>query len=185
MSLKPGERPRNTRGNPYHILAVRPLTEADLLALREKSSPINRIKKFRDSYHAVARAMAAGLNNIQVAEATGYSVTTISCYRRDPAMLDQVARYREMLTEDWREEQDQISRQSVAAIAKGLRTIHDHFDDADERGELVPMNRALSVVSDLMDRFGYGKKSATLNMNVNYASELEAAIQRTKRIAAE
>jgi DNA-binding CsgD family transcriptional regulator len=188
MSLKPGERPRNTRGNPYHILAVRPLTEADLPALREKSAPWARIQKLRDSHHNIARLMASGLSNVQVANVAGVSLATVSRYRNDPAMQENVARYRDMIDEGWREEQDHISNMSVSAIAKGLRTIHDHFDDADDRGELVPMNRALSVVSDLMDRFGYGKKSANLNVNVNYAAELEAAIHRTnslKKVAAE
>jgi uncharacterized protein YerC len=180
MSLKPGERPRNTRGRPYQILSVRPLVEADLSVLRQKSAPVARIQAMRDSYHAVARLMASGLNNKEVADATGYSTVRISQFRRDPTMQENVARYRDMITEDWREEQDSISRLSVSAIAKGLRTIHDHFDDADTAGELVPMNRALSVVSDLMDRFGYGKKSQQTNVNVNYAAELEAAIARSK-----
>lgn len=185
MSLKPGERPRNTRGNPYHILTVRPLTEADLPALREKSSPSARIQNLRDSHHNIARMIASGLTNVQIANQTGHSLAHASRCRRDPSVIELVAHYRALVTEEWLSEQDQISTMSVAAIAKGLRTIHDHFDDADAAGELVPMNRALSVVSDLMDRFGYGKKSATLNMNVNYADELEAAIQNQKKVAAE
>ena len=180
MSLKPGERPRNTRGRPYQILSVRPLVEADLAVLRQKSAPLARIQNLRDSHHAVARYMASGLTNAQIADITGHSLGAMSRYRRDPAVLELVAHYRDMITEDWRDEQDNISKLSVSAIAKGLRTIHDHFDDADTAGELVPMNRALSVVSDLMDRFGYGKKSQQTNVNVNYAAELEAAIARSK-----
>ena len=180
MSLRPGERPRNTRGKPYHILAVRPLQEPDLAALREKSAPMARIQNIRDSHHAVARMMASGLNNLQISQIVGISLPTAARYRRDPAIQELVAHYRALVTEEWLEEVDTISQMSVSAIAKGLRTIHDHFDDADARGELVPMNRALSVVSDLMDRFGYGKKTSSVNLNVNYAAELEAAIQRQR-----
>lgn len=180
MALRPGERPRNTRGNPYRILSVRPIQEADLSALREKSAPLSRIKNMRDSYHNVARLMASGLNNVQIADLTGYSLGSLVRFRRDPTMQENVAHYRALITDEWLDEQDTIAKMSVSAIAKGLRTIHDHFDDADAAGELVPMNRALSVVSDLMDRFGYGKKSQQTNLNVNYAAELEAAIQRSR-----
>jgi DNA-binding CsgD family transcriptional regulator len=187
MSLRPGERPRNTRGNPYSILAIRPLKESDLPALREKSAPLARLQTLRDSHHQVARLMATGLNNTQIATTLGHSLAALVRYRRDPSMQELVAHYRALVTEEWLEGVDHISSMSVSAIAKGLRTIHDHFDDADERGELVPMSRALSVVSDLMDRFGYGKKSQQTNLNVNYAAELEAAIarSRTKTIEAE
>ncbi len=187
MSLRSGERPRNPRGTPYKILAVRPLKESDLAALREKSAPLARLQTLRDSHHQVARMMASGLNNLQISQLVGISLATASRYRRDPALQELVAHYRALVTEEWLEDQDQISQMSMGAIVKSLRTIHDHFDDADERGELVPMNRALSVASDLMDRFGYGKKSQTTNVNVNYAAELEAAIQRsrTKTIEAE
>ena len=180
MALKSGESPRNSRGRPYTILTVSPLTEADLPALREKAAPIARLTALRDSHHAVARLMASGLNNVQIADSLGHSLASLSRWRSDPAMQDLVAHYRTLVTEEWLNEVDQISKMSVSAIAKGLRTIHDHFDDADDRGELVPMNRALSVVSDLMDRFGYGKKSSTTNVNVNYAAELEAAIARSR-----
>ena len=172
--------PRNTRGRPYKILSARPLAEADLVALREKSAPMARLQSLRDSHHNVARMMAAGLTNTQIADTTGHSLGSMVRYRRDPAMQELVAHYRALVTEEWLSEVDHISQMSVSAIAKGLRTIHDHFDDADSRGDLVPMNRALSVVSDLMDRFGYGKKSQQTNLNVNYAAELEAAIARTR-----
>ena len=180
MSLKPGQSPRNSRGTPYKILHVRPLDESDLPALREKSAPMARLTNLRDSHHAVARLMASGLTNVAIAEALGHSLQSMTRYRRDPAMQELVAHYRSLITDNWLEDQDQITRMSVSAITKGLRTIHDHFDEAEATGDLVPLPRALNVVSDLMDRFGYGKKSATLNMNVNYAAELEAAIARSR-----
>lgn len=171
---------RNSRGRPYRILAVRPLNEADLPALREKSAPMARLTALRDSHHTVARLMASGMTNVQIAETTGHSLGSMTRYRRDPSMMELVAHYRALVTDEWLNDVDRISSMSVSAIAKGLRTIHDHFDDADSRGELVPMNRALNVVSDLMDRFGYGKKSQQTNLNVNYAAELEAAIARSR-----
>lgn len=180
MSLKPGQRPRNTRGQPYHILAVRPLTEADLPALREKSAPLARLAALRDSHHAVARLMATGLTNIQIAAQTGHSLASISRYRRDPSMVELVAHYRALITSEWLDEVDQFQRDWRVVATKALRTINDHFDDAEERGDLVPYNRAQSTLSDYGDRFGYGKKSATVNVSVNYAAELEAAIARTK-----
>ena len=180
MALKPGESPRNTRGDACRILSVTPLTEADLPALREKSAPIARLKSIRDSHHRVARMMASGATNAEIADSLGYSRVRVSQWRNDPAMQDLVAHYRDMITEVWKESQDVLAEMSLSAMSKAVRTINDHFDEADERDELIPLNSALKVASDLMDRFGYGKKSATLNVNLDYAAQLEAAIARSR-----
>ena len=185
MSLRPGERPRNTRGKPYHILSIRPLTEADLSVLREKSAPLARLQSLRDSHHRVARLMATGLNNVQIAEATGYSLQSISRYRSDPSMLDLVAHYRDLVTEDWRDETDHFHQLAISNMLRAERMLSDKLELADESGDLPTYRDLAAISSDRMDRFGYGKRSSQTNLNIDYASALEAAIARRKTIEAD
>ena len=187
MALRSGESPRNPRGKPYRILSVRPLVEADLATLREKSAPIARLQTLRDSHHNVARHMASGLNNAQIANITGHYLGSLSRWRADPSMLDLVAHYRSIIIEEWRDSVDEVQRLATRNMLKAERMLGDKLDEADETGDLPTFRDLVSITSDRFDRFGYGKRSSSTNLNIDYASALEAAIsrQRTKQIEAE
>lgn len=167
------------------IVSVRPLTEADLEHLRRPSIPAERIKNLRDSHHNIARLIASGLNQNEIAMRCGCSIGTISRFKRDPAGADLIAHYRSLKTTDWLADQDSITRLSNSAIGKIVRQYNDHLDESDASGELIPIRTLVAMGSDLMDRFGYGKKSAQLNINVGLAARLEERIARTKKIPAE
>ena len=145
MSLKPGEAPRNPRGKPYKILAVRPLTEADLPALREKSAPLARLASIRDSHHRVARLMASGLTNAQIALSTGHSLAAMARYRRDPAMDELVAHYRALLTEDWLEAEDHFTTLAMSNMLKAERMLGDKLDKADEEDDLPTFRDLVAI----------------------------------------
>jgi len=177
---------RRSYGN-AKVLDVRPLVEDDLTHLRQRSNGSQRLQRIRDSHHMIARLFASGLRVNEIATISGYSHIALSRFQKDPSVIELIAHYRAKVDDNWLAD---LSRDSVLAIAneamlRAVRHINDHFAEADEAGELIPLRPALSVASDLMDRFGYGKKSANLNVNVNYAAELEAAIARTKKVAAE
>jgi hypothetical protein len=53
---------------------------------------------------------------------------------------------------------------------KAERQLEDHLDTADERDELLPVRELVAITTDRMDRFGYGKKSMNLNVNVDFAA---------------
>ena len=73
-------------------------------------------------------------------------------------------------------------RMATEVNLKALRTINEHFDKADEDGELIPLSRALSVFADTSDRVGLIKKSVSMNVNVDFAAKLEAARHRSARV---
>ena len=185
MSLRPGQSPRNPRGKPYQILSVRPLVESDLAVLREKSAPIARLQTLRDSHHNIARLMAAGLSNVRIAETTGHSLPSLSRWRNDPALQELVAHYRTIVTEEWRDEVDSVQRYAMSNMLKAERMLSDKLDKADEEDDLPSYRDLVSITSDRMDRFGFGKRSSQTNLNVDYAAALEAAIARRKTIEAE
>jgi hypothetical protein len=114
---------------------------------------------------------------------TGYSLSRVSTLSMDPSMKELVAKYRARVDEKLDAAADQIAADGVRLISKYMRQVHDHFDQSDEVGELLPIASLAKIGPDLMDRFGYGKKNMNVNVNVDFAKHLEEAIARTKRVA--
>jgi hypothetical protein len=166
------------------VLEVRPLTEADLQHLREKSVGANRVKNLRDSHHMVARLIAFGLRLPDVAERTGYSLARIYTLSMDPSVKELVAKYRGVVDESYSEAIDENRNVAAAVVAKGLRHVNDAFDAADEAGELIPISTVSKILPDIMDRFGYGKQSMNVNVNIGLASRMEAFRERRKKLLA-
>ena len=166
------------------INSVRPITEADLELLRQ---PIARagLATLRDSHHNIARHLASGLSLVDTASLTGYSVQRLSNLRQDPAMQELIAHYRGIITEGWVESVDAHQTLAMSNMRKAERMIADKLDEADLVGDTLPTRDLIAIASDRMDRFGYSKKTANLNVNIDFAARLEAAISRTKKVAAE
>ena len=160
------------------------MVESDLEALRQPSLRTG-VAKLRDSHLRMARLFASGLRNYEIAEITGYAYNRVSMLRSDPAMVERVARLREALDADWREEQTTFESVAIRNMTAAERQLSDKLDEADAAGETLPTRELLAITSDRMDRFGYGKKNMNVNVNVDFAAKLEAAISRTKKIAAE
>jgi hypothetical protein len=146
------------------------------------AAPNLRMKIIRNSHHNVAMLLAEGMTNIQVAEATGYTKERVSMLSRAPAMQELIAKYREEIHESWREGRDNFFEDIRAAGRKAWRQINDHLDEADDREELLPINRLLAIADSSADRVGYHRKTATQNVNLNFAASLEAAIARSRSV---
>lgn len=170
------------------ITEVRSLTEADLQSLREKSVGSARIANLKDSHHMVARYMALGLSLGEVAESTGYSYARIAVLSTDPAVQQLVSKYREIVTDRVFDAAAELTKLSVANMAKIERMKSDRLDSADEEGgSPIPFKELITAGADYMDRFGPIKKSATHNTNVNidFAANLEAAIARSRKVSSQ
>lgn len=165
------------------IKSVRPMVRTDLIALAEPSShKTPRLQKLREAHHHFARLMASGLKITEIARELGFSYSRASTLASSPAILEQVARYREMADEAWRESRDEVYESIHSAKAKAWRMINDTLDEADETNEPIPLPRLLAIASDASDRSGHHKRSATLNVNIDFAANLERAIARTRNL---
>jgi len=109
----------------------------------------------------------------EILRLTGYSSSRFSNLTRDPAFCELVARYKEKVDESWVRQQNEIQETAAELIVRQLRQVEDHFDAADESGELIPLKTLVTVGADLMDRFGYGKRSTQRNENVDFAAMME------------
>lgn len=163
------------------VTEVRPMTREDLELIREKrtASPVQR---FRDPHHRLARLIAGGLRIKDAAQACGYSLPRAYTLTSDPAFQELVARYRADVHEAFVSSEQEGYSLAQEVNRKALRHIAEHFDKADEEGELIPLNRALSVFADTSDRVGIAKKSTQVNINMDFATKLEDAIKRSGKV---
>src|SRR5262245_34162476 len=86
------------RGRPQADLEatfVRELTQSDLTLLDQPRGVFSRpISKLRDSHHALARALAAGMKPGEASLITGYSLSRISVLQADPTFRELLEFYR-------------------------------------------------------------------------------------------
>lgn len=163
------------------ISAVGPLERSDLAFLQQKSIG-STIQKLRDSHHIVARLLATGLPQTEIAARTGYSQSRISLLGADPSVRELVEHYRSLATAAWLEAQDEYYTYIYSNGLKAQRMISDTLDEADATNTPIPVNRLLAIAADSADRVGYTKKSTTFNVNVDFAAKLEAARKRSSQV---
>ena len=163
---------------------LRPLTREDMTTLLQ---PIHRHMivspdRIRESHHRVARLSAAGLKNTEIADKTGYSTQRVSQLLDSPAMKDLVTTYREMVNTAFisstKEEYD-LGRETWR---KAQRLRLDKLEAA-EIGEIdIPLRELSAIAADGEDRYGVTKKSTNINLNADFAAELEAALSRSAKV---
>lgn len=157
---------------------IRVLSRADLAVLAV-ARPTNMVQKLSDSHHRVARAVAAGLSNAEVAEVTGRSINGISMLRQDPSFRELVAHKRAMIDAEFASAADPVIELLQSVRTKSLAMIEDKIVAAADAGEFLP-SRDLATFAELgLDRTGYGKVNRNVNVNVDFAAALEKARTRS------
>lgn len=171
---------RNPIKQPIEISDVRVLSRADLTVLA-LPRPANSIQTLRDTHHQLARAIAAGLTNIEAAETCGYSYTRVSIMLNDPSFKDLVAHYRGLITAEFVREADPVIGFLRNNALKAQAMISDKLDAAAEKEEFLPTRDLLGIAELGLDRTGYGKVNKNVNMNVDFAKALEDARARSDK----
>ena len=159
---------------------IRTLTRADLTHLAAKRTP-TMLQSLRDSHHRLARAVASGMPSNQISTLCGVSANRVSMLKSDPSFAELVAHYRGLLTAEWLEAADPVIEFLGSVRTKALAMIEDKLDAASEAGEFLP-SRDLATFAELgLDRTGYGKVNKNVNVNVDFAANLEKARSRSSR----
>lgn len=162
------------------ITDFRVLSRADLTILSE-TRPTKTLQSLRDSHHRVARAMAAGLPGVEISQLCGISQSRVSMYKNDPAFMELVAHYRGLITAEYVRSVDSFMEVATSNMLKAAVMIGDKLDDAIDKGEFLPTRDLLAIHDTGADRFGYGKMQKNLNVNVDFASQLEQARKRSRQ----
>ena len=162
---------------------LRALTSEDMTTLL---APVRRDlivspDKLRDSHHRVLRLAARGLRNNQIAEITGYSEQRISTILNSPAAQDVLARYRERITDAMIADMAVDAEVDIRTLRLAKTQRLDRLVAADESGDLLPIKDYNSIIADVEDRYGVPKKSTSINLNADFAAELERALSRSAK----
>lgn len=174
MALRPGR----SRVQHPEVSGIRELARADLAVLAAPR-PVQTLATLRDNHHRIARAVASGMSNYEVAETCGVSYNRVSMFRQDPAFMELVAHYRAILTDEWKSAADPVVGFLSSIRTKSLAMIEEKIDAAAEANEFLP-SRDLATFAELgLDRTGYGKVNKNVNINVDFAAQLEAARKRS------
>ena len=159
---------------------VRELRREDLALLNE-TRPVKTLDSLRDNHHRIARAVASGVDNGTVAALCGISYNRVSMLKQDPAFADLVAHYRAMITADWTETADTVTEFLGSVRTKSLAMLEDKLCTAADNGEFLPTRELVAMAELGLDRTGYGKVNKNINVNVDFAAQLEAARNRSSR----
>lgn len=172
--MLPRQRPSATR----QIISVAPITKDDLARLKEprRATVVQRLK---DSHHFLARLFAAGLNIPEVATRAGMTPERVRRLRKSPAFEQLVAEYRDIVNQTWAESVDDYQELLLGNMIRAELQLSDKLAEAEDGEREIPIRELQAISRDAADRMGYGKKSTNVNVNVDFASQLEKAIRRS------
>jgi hypothetical protein len=146
---------------------------------------VTKIKKLRDSHHALARALATGMSNIEAGRITGFDNGYISILKSDPAFQELLAFYEK---HDSVQQADLRERMTLIALDVS-QEIRDRLHN---EPETFGINELRQLLTNLADRVGYGPSStvhATVDVteNLSYSDQkaLADALREIERRAAE
>jgi hypothetical protein len=171
------QRGRLTAATP-EVSGIRVLARADLSVLLEKR-PKTELKSLTDKHHRIARAVAAGLSNIDVAAICGITATRVGMLKADPAFTELCAHYRGIVTADYIQSADSYLEVLLANKLKAEVMLGDKLDAAIDGDEVLPTRDLMAISRDAADRTGHGKVQTNMNVNVDFAAKLEAARKRS------
>ena len=170
------------RGRPAtkrSIGVARELTVDDVVNLERAQLPA--FTKFRDSYHAVARLVALGLRNEEIASRSGYGIGRIRQLTVDPTFQAVVEAYRQSDDERVRVALDERYLTIAEAGTIAERILVDQLRDAQENEDFVPYKDLIAISSSSADRTGYGKV-VTKKVQIDLADRLAQALAASAKV---
>jgi len=152
------------------------LEAADLVLLsEERGIKPQGLKRLTTRHHALARGLASGLSDPDVAHINGYTPSRVSVLKGDPAFKELVEHYKKNVEAEYLDMHDQLAGLSQDAIQELRGRLEDAPADFSKQ-------MLLDIVTKGADRVGHGPSTTTnTNVNVNIAERLGNA---RKRIAA-
>jgi hypothetical protein len=151
------------------IEVVGALVAQDLEELNSPApGPQQALSKVRDAHHSLARYVALGLKDVQIAAMTGYTQPYISTIKNDPAFKELVTFYRNHEGEEFADMQERIRLMT----ADTLQEIRGRLEGDDVAS--IPMSTLVELAKVGLDRSGYGavQKHQHLHATLS-ASEIE------------
>lgn len=157
---------------PLMIGEVREVTEAEMSAQPTGVSPQQRLSKLRARHHALAKALALGMEPGVAGATYGYAPAYVSVLQADPAFTELVRHYRAEGDFDYVRMKERLEALSFEAASELLHRL-------EERPEDVSNKELLRLLELTADRTGHGPKVINdTNITVNFGARLQEARQR-------
>jgi len=141
--------------------------EARQIAFCGPEAPQTSAERMHFRSRLVARLIARGLNNREIAAATNITPARICILRRDPAIRELAAAYQELVVEELMEPRKKIED----AMLQALDIVQEHMDAGQ-----VPLGHALAVFKTTADRCGHAPVQKQMNLSGHLSREQLAAI---------
>lgn len=138
-----------------------------------------RVTFLRESYELVAQMFAAGMTPSMISRRTGYSRRRLNLLWHDPTFQERYQQYRAKATEALELAADEFQALMQHNMLVAERQIRDKLDEADMNEEFLPTRELIAIVADRADRNGYSKRAINTNINIDFASALDRAIERS------
>lgn len=172
--------PPGGRAAPANGSLVRDLTEADLHALHTSRLNVQPklISRIRNTHHALARLVAAGVRNEEISRITGFSPSWISTLsNQDPAFKNLIEYYREQVSAEFSEIHISLHERLTSVAMLAAEELQERLTNEPEALSASELN---DLVKSAADRTGFGPqtKSTNVNVNIDLADRLEAARKR-------
>lgn len=172
------KRGRTATATKLEVRAVRGLKRKELAQLDQAGrGRLPTVQTLKDSHHMMARLLAAGLNQKEVAARTGYSVARVHTLTTDPSFQELVTHYRGVVDHEFASNVEAFIELATGNMLKSERMIADRLDQAAD-GDIA-IRDLLAISRDAADRLGYGKRTTNVNFNFDFAARLDAAIKRS------
>lgn len=168
------------RGRGYEVLGVRELTAEDVKGLRRAKPPA--VKTLRAIHRRICLLLAAGHSQTRVAEITGYSLHRVWILSQDPAVKEYIANLEGQILARDVDELSEANAKMVGVNNMSWQLIYDRMERAIDEGteDEIPWAVLLKAAGDAADRVGLAKRSVAVNVNVDFASQLNKAVQRSR-----
>jgi hypothetical protein len=155
---------------------VRALDGCDIALLsEERGTKAPALKRLSERHHALARCLAAGMEDGDAAITCGYVPSRVSILKADPAFQELLAFYRQDVNSKYLDMHGVLAGLSLDA-AMELRERLEIDMDAEEKK--ISVGQLMELTKLGADRTGFGPQSSQLNVNVDLASRLQAARER-------
>lgn len=149
-----------------------------LLTKTDVSAPTG-IQRLTHRHHALAKALAQGMTNIDAALSCGYSAGTVSALKSDPTFQELIRKYQvdvNFLYRGIHEALTGLAQDAANEIAARLES----------EPEKIPLPQLMEITKLAADRVGFGPSSKTeMNVNVGIGTRLDEARERARQKALE
>lgn len=145
---------------------MKPIFNIETLEAMEAKRQTPSILKTRSTHHEIARRMALGQKDVQIAREMGYSQSRLSLLKGDPMFAALVNDYAATRDEAVADIQSMLTNTSVTALA----VLQERLEDDPDSITVQDLTK-LSALG--LDRIGFGATSKNVNLNVNSTASLD------------